>query len=199
MELILIRHGLPQLVENLDGSPADPPLSEIGLRQADLMAKWLLNTSIDYLYTSPMLRALQTARPLEMLKDLQADQRDGVAEFDRTSNHYIPSEKLKEIDFERWQRLMRGEVDVDFPEFYRGVVSTLTEISATHRGQTVAVACHGGVINAWACHVLKMEPRMFFNPEYTSINRFMVARSGERSIKTLNEHSHLNGFVNQSS
>ena len=51
MELILIRHGLPQLVENLDGSPADPPLSEIGLRQADLMAKWLLNTSIYYLYT----------------------------------------------------------------------------------------------------------------------------------------------------
>jgi probable phosphoglycerate mutase len=47
--------------------------------------------------------------------------------------------------------------------------------------------------------VLNMQPRMFFNPEYTSINRFMVARSGERSIKTLNEHSHLNGFINQSS
>ena len=199
MELILIRHGLPKLIENQDGSPADPPLSEIGRRQADLMAKWLVNASIDYLYTSPMLRALQTAQPLEILKDLQADQRDGVAEFDRKSSHYIPSEKLKEIDFERWQRLMRGEVDVDFPEFCRVVVSTLTEISAGRRGQTVAVACHGGVINAWACHVLNMEPRMFFNPEYTSINRFMVARSGERSIKTLNEHSHLNGFVNQSS
>ena len=89
MELILVRHGLPQLIENQDGSPADPPLSEIGLRQADLMAKWLVNASIDYLYTSPMLRALQTAQPLEILKDLQADQRDGVAEFDRKSSHYI--------------------------------------------------------------------------------------------------------------
>ena len=191
MELILIRHGLPQLVENEDGAPADPPLSNTGRQQAELMANWLAGTSIDYLYTSPMLRARETAAPLEKIKNLKADHREGVAEFDRDSDHYIPSEQLKEIDFERWQRLMRGEVDIDFPDFCRGVAGTLNEIAAGHRGETIAVTCHGGVINAWACHVLEMEPRMFFNPNYTSISRFMVASSGQRSIKTLNEHTHL--------
>ena len=194
MELILIRHGLPQLVEKEDGAPADPPLSDKGRQQAELMANWLAGTSIDYLYTSPMLRARETAAPLGKVKNLKADHREGVAEFDRDSDHYIPSEQLKEIDFERWQRLMRGEVDIDFPDFCRGVAATLNEIAAGHGGETVAVTCHGGVINAWACHVLEMEPRMFFNPNYTSISRFMLASSGQRSVKTLNEHTHLEGL-----
>ena len=30
LELILIRHGLPERVETEDGTPADPPLSEVG-------------------------------------------------------------------------------------------------------------------------------------------------------------------------
>ncbi len=198
MELILIRHGLPQLVENDDGIPADPPLSATGKQQAELLGSWLANASIDYLYTSPMLRARQTAEPLERVKGLKAEHRDGVAEFDRESSNYIPSEQLKEIDFDRWQRLMRGEVDIDFPQFSRGVVATLGEIVAGHRGQKVAVTCHGGVINAWACHVLDMQPRMFFNPTYTSVNRFMIAGSGEQSIKTLNEHAHLDNLRDQS-
>ena len=194
MELILIRHGLPQLVEKEDGAPADPPLSDKGRQQAELMANWLADTSIDYLYTSPMLRARETAAPLGKVKNLKADHREGVAEFDRDSDHYIPLEQLKEIDFERWQRLMRGEVDIDFPDFCRGVAATLNEIAAGHGGETVAVTCHGGVINAWACHVLEMQPRMFFNPNYTSISRFMLASSGQRSVKTLNEHTHLEGL-----
>ena len=198
MELILIRHGLPQLVENDEGIPADPPLSATGKQQAELLGSWLANASIDYLYTSPMLRARQTAEPLERVKGLKAEQRDGVAEFDRESTNYIPSEQLKEIDFDRWQRLMRGEVDIDFPEFSRGVGATLGDIVAGHRGQKVAVTCHGGVINAWACHVLDMQPRMFFNPTYTSVNRFMIAGSGEQSIKTLNEHAHLDNLRDQS-
>jgi hypothetical protein len=36
-----------------------------------------------------------------------------------------------------------------------------------------------------------MSARMFFNPNYTSMSRFMVASSGEKSIITLNEHAHL--------
>jgi hypothetical protein len=32
---------------------------------------------------------------------------------------------------------------------------------------------------------------MFFNPDYTSINRYQCASSGERSVITLNEAVHL--------
>ncbi len=191
MELILIRHGLPRHVENRDGAPADPPLSETGHRQADLMATWLQHESIDSLYSSPMARAYETAQPLGRAQGLEIEVRDGVAEYDRQSEIYVPVEKLKEVDYERWLRLMKGEVEVDFDAFAETVVSTLEAIVEQHPGRKVAVTCHGGVINVWTAHVIGFAPRLFFNPDYTSINRFQCARSGERSVITLNEAVHL--------
>ena len=195
MELILIRHGLPERVIRADGNPADPPLSDIGHEQARLMMAWLKDTRIDYLYSSPMQRALQTAEPLAAANKLEAKVCEGVAEYDRHADHYIPVEELKKFDYDRWLRLMRGEVDhINFPEFCATVIKTLNEIVADHPGKNVAVTCHGGVINVWTAYVIGLEPRMFFNPNYTSVNRYMAASSGERSIITLNEHTHLQGL-----
>lgn len=195
MELILIRHGLPERVETEDGTPADPPLSEVGHEQARRMANWLEDQHIDHLYSSPMQRAVQTAAPLAALKGLEPELREGVAEYDRHTDHYIPVEDLKKYDYDRWLRLMRGEIeDINFPKFCADVIETLNEIVDSHRGKTVAVTCHGGVVNVWTAHVMGLEPRMFFNPNYTSISRYMGASSGERSIITLNEHTHLQGL-----
>jgi len=195
MELILIRHGLPERVETEDGTPADPPLSEVGHEQARRMASWLEDQHIDHLYSSPMQRAVQTAAPLAALKGLEPELREGVAEYDRHADHYIPVEDLKKYDYDRWLRLMRGEIeDINFPKFCADVIATLNEIVDSHRGKTVAVTCHGGVVNVWTAHVMGLEPRMFFNPNYTSISRYMGASSGERSIITLNEHTHLQGL-----
>jgi probable phosphoglycerate mutase len=191
MELILIRHGLPKHIENRDGQPADPPLSDIGRTQADLMATWLQHEAIDHLYSSPMVRAHETARPLARAQGLGIEVRDGVAEFDRHANTYVPVEKLKEIDYQLWLKLMKGDVDVDFDDFSELVISTLEAIVQDHPGKRVAVTCHGGVINVWTAHVIGFAPRMFFNPDYTSINRYQCARSGERSVITLNEAVHL--------
>ena len=117
MELILIRHGLPEKVINQDGTPADPPLSAEGLKQAELVAAWLEHEQIDRLYSSPMRRAVQTAEPLAKLKDLEITLRDGVAEYDRNADLYIPVEQMKELDYDRWKKLMTGEtVDADFPD-----------------------------------------------------------------------------------
>jgi 2,3-bisphosphoglycerate-dependent phosphoglycerate mutase len=194
MELILIRHGLPEKIINRDGQPANPPLSDTGHDQAAKMAQWLKDREIDRLYSSPMQRAFQTAEPLADLKNLEIEVRDGVAEYDKDAGHYIPVEQLKELDYERWQKLMKGEVDeIDFPKFCQNVIKTIEEIVDENRGKKVAITCHGGVINVWTAHVIGFEPRMFFNPDYTSINRFMAASSGEKSVITLNEHFHLLG------
>ena len=192
MELILIRHGLPEKVINEDGTPADPPLSEEGLKQAELVADWLEHEQMDRLYASPMRRAMQTAAPLAKAKGLDIEPREGVAEYDRKSDLYIPVEQMKELDYDRWKKLMTGEiVDLDFPEFANAVISALEAIIDENRGKRVAVACHGGVINVWTAHVIGFEAKMFFNPNYTSINRFMAASSGEKSVISLNEHHHL--------
>lgn len=193
MELILIRHGLPETVVRDDGRPADAPLSELGRQQAERMARWLAGEAIDRVYSSPLRRAHQTAEPLARNYGHQIELRDGVAEYDRDSDSYVPLEELRRLDRERYRELMRTNAfGGDDPRaFRRMVVETLEQIIADNRGGRVAVVCHGGIINSWTSHILRMEEVFFFNPTYTSINRFMAASSGERTVSTLNEHAHL--------
>lgn len=191
MELILIRHGLPRRVHNTDGTPADPALAEEGARQARLMAKRFSQESVDRLYVSPMLRARQTAEPLEAQMGMSAEIVEGVAEFDRYSQTYIPVEELKDIDPDEFQLPERNEHEVE--AFAQVVVGALEQIVADNPGKRVAVVCHGGVINVWAAHTIGLTERFFFLPDYTSVNSFLAARSGERSIITLNDAVHLRG------
>jgi probable phosphoglycerate mutase len=78
-------------------------------------------------------------------------------------------------------------------EFNKRCVLAIEKMIADHSGQTIAVVCHGGVINAYLVHVLGLTVNVqgFFYPNYTSIHRVAAARSGERSIVTINETSHL--------
>ena len=193
MELLLIRHGLPVRVENEDGAPADPSLSNEGRAQASQLARWIATQKIDRLYASPMRRAHETALPVADLTGIEIDLHPGVVEFDQNSAIYIPLEELKRTDYERWFELMQGglELAADFDEFQRTVLGALEEIIADNAGRRVAVVCHGGVINTWAGHVIRSRQPFIFQPDYTSVSRFLAASSGERNLVSLNEVAHL--------
>jgi len=190
MELILIRHARPLQVDGTGGGPADPPLTELGHRQARAMAEWLAAETIDGLYVSPLARARQTAEPLALRLGLAAVVIDAVREYDAQSSSYVPLEVIRQ-DQAAWRAYLAELETTDRSPFAKQVVAGIEALIAAHRGQRIAVVCHGGVINTWATHTLGIEPRMFFNPGYTAINRFMAASSGERSIVTLNETAHL--------
>lgn len=191
MELLLIRHGLPVRVENPDGAPADPPLSEIGRDQAARLARWLEGEPIDALYTSPLRRAAETAAPLERLRGLAARIEPGVIEFDHAEASYVPLEELKATDYPAWQERMRGYREGDASRFRAVVVEALERIIAEHPGERVVVTCHGGVINAWTSHLLGLDRIFLFEPLYTGLNRFRASRSGHRGLVSLNESPHL--------
>ena len=102
---------------------------------------------------------------------------------------------LARVAHPRWQQMVNGEwtgFEETEEEFSRGVVSTIESLIERHESQRIAIVCHGGVINAYVSHCLGLpNSRGFFYPNYTSIHRIAAARSGERSIVTLNETSHL--------
>jgi len=193
MELLLIRHGLPIRRESEDGTPADPPLSEAGHDQARRVAAWLAGVEIHGIYASPLQRARETAAPLAGRLRCDVEIEPAVAEYDAESSLYIPMEELKATDYEAWRALATGGYapELDFLAFQSTVVEGVERIIAANPGRRVAVFCHGGVINAWATHVLGMAPQLFLDATYTSVNRFMAASSGERSLVSLNEAAHL--------
>ena len=194
MELILVRHGLPVRIDDA-GGPADPELSDEGLAQAVRLADWLRRDAIDAVYVSPMRRAIQTAEPLADAVGVDPVVDDELAEFDREAHFYVPIEELKAAGDERYLQIMRGEIDGEVdPHTFREVVAVAVErIIEAHPGNTVAVVCHGGVINAWASHVLGLPDPLFFEPFYTSVNRFLASSRGHRSVVSLNDLGHLQG------
>ena len=197
MELLFIRHALPQRVEGFEG-PADPELSEAGQHQARYLADYLGFERIHAVVASPLRRAVQTAEPVAARQSIEVTLAEGIAEYDRESSEYIPIEELKAEGLPGWSDVLTGDahrsVGIDPHEFRAGVVMAVEEIIDAHPGQKVAAVCHGGVINAYITHVLGIaDPSGFFYPNYTSIHRIAAARSGERSVLSLNETCHLRG------
>ncbi len=187
MELVLVRHGLPERTAQTD----DPPLTPEGHDQARRVADWLAPESFEAIYSSTMRRAVETAQPFVALKSLDLIQNDGIVEFDRGTGAYTPMEVLKREDYAAWKRMADGEHEIDIVAFQQMVVAALEQIVAAHSGEKVVVFCHGGVVNVWTAYVLGMAPRLFFEPRYTSVHRYMCARSGQRNVLSLNETAHL--------
>ncbi|MEY2462486.1 MAG: hypothetical protein QOH64_624 [Acidimicrobiaceae bacterium] len=199
MELLLIRHALPVRVEGETGTVADPALAPRGHEQAEALASYLGGEPIHALYASPMLRARETAEHVSVRLGLPVVLDEELAEWDRHSHFYIPIEELKAEKDERWDDLVAGrwgeDGEVDPATFSAVVVEAVERVIAAHPGQTVAVVAHGGVMNAYLAHVLGITGPMFFEPAYTCISRVLAARSGERMIRSINEHAHVRGLL----
>jgi 2,3-bisphosphoglycerate-dependent phosphoglycerate mutase len=185
MELLLIRHARPLRAEGADG-PADPGLSQLGRRQAEALATWLVPEELDAVYTSPMRRAVETATPVGEALGLTVTADDALAEYDADAMAYIPIEELRAAGDPRWM-----EVPDDIAGFQSRVVGGVDRLAAAHPSQRVALICHGGVINVVVSAVLGVGPQMLFLPAYTSISRVLVASTGQRSLASLNETGHL--------
>lgn len=187
MELLLIRHALPvRIDEGTVEGPADPPLAPRGLEQAEALAAWLGEEQVDALWCSPMRRARESAAFVADRLGLEPRVGDGLAEYDRDSPSYVPIEELKASGDLRW-----AQVPEDPEHFQSVVVDAVERVIAAHTGQRVAVVCHGGVINAYAAHVLGLPNPLFFLPAYTSVSRIHASSQGHRSIGSLNEHGHV--------
>jgi len=110
--LILVRHGETAWNrEKVFRGRADIPLSERGLRQAELTGQalngchWLLATSgsPEAIYTSPLQRSLRTA--------------EAIAKH--TKAPLIAEPALTDIDFGAWSGMPRAQVKEQFPGLYK--------------------------------------------------------------------------------
>ncbi len=191
---MLVRHALPVRLVAEEGQRADPELAPEGRAQAAALTTWLQDERIDALYSSPLRRARETAGPLAAAFDLEPTIVADLAEWDRDAAAYITMEELKATGHDVWHAMRDGRFDdlgIDVEAFKRRVISTIDGIAASHPGERVAVVCHGGVINTYTADVLGLGSMLFFEPGYTSVSRVLVARSGARSLQSLNETGHL--------
>lgn len=113
VEIILARHGETEwnASEKFRGR-ADVPLNETGRKQAEMLGEYLGQTKIDFVYSSPLKRAIDTAGAIA--------NRGGV--------EVNPVENLNDFHFGDWQGLSRREVQEQYPELYRDWLDTPEQV-----------------------------------------------------------------------
>jgi probable phosphoglycerate mutase len=195
MDLLLIRHGLPVRLDHAEGIP-DPELSEEGHRQAKTLAAWLEPAELCAIWSSPLLRAQQTAAPLAADRhvDIQIDPDFEEMDFGLTS--YVPYEEALGEDLNDYQRftaMMRNQRDYpEFLEFRARVVRAIVRVAAAGPDKGLAaVACHGGVINAALASAMETPDTFIFPIDYTSVTHLRVSDSGRLRAMSANEMGHL--------
>jgi broad specificity phosphatase PhoE len=163
--LFFIRHGQ---TNNLGGDNAirlngwtDCPLSRSGIEQAERVALRLRNEGpFDCVYSSPLRRALDTAKPIAAVTRLALRVCDGLRE--------IHCGALEGADVDEVQRrfpsiwganLAQTDQDFRWPggesyrEFRDRCLGTLGEIAQTHAGRRIVVVTHAGVVSQLVGHI----------------------------------------------
>lgn len=190
--MLLIRHALPLRSE--DGQGSDPELAELGVEQARRLLEPLTRHPIARVVSSPQRRAVDTARPLAIQRDLLVDVDDRFAEYDRELPFYIPVEQLRAERPEAWAQMAAGDLPagVDADAFCARVNAAIDDVvAAAGADQTVAVVSHGGVINAVLHAILGTARLLSFPIDYASVTRLLFSRSGRASVVTANCTEHV--------
>lgn len=192
MQLVLVRHALPERVQDSDG-PADPPLTALGRKQADRLVD-ALGADVTALYASPLARARATAAPLAAALGRDPEIVPDLREFDSDATHYVPVHEMALVDPAAWARMRAGllPAHVDVPAFTARVDGALERIVAAHPGRaTVVVVAHAGVVNGWLAHLLGLDRPLVFPLDYAGITRVLAGRDGRRLVRSVNETAHV--------
>jgi 2,3-bisphosphoglycerate-dependent phosphoglycerate mutase len=152
--ILAIRHG--QTAWNADSriqGHTDIALDDVGEWQAQRLALALGEDELQAIYSSDLMRARQTAAPLAAHNGLQARvdaglRERGFGEFEGLSFKQI--EQRWPDQAEAWRRrdpdfgARGGEVLRDFRD---RVLAAVTRLARSHRGQSIALVTHGGVLD----------------------------------------------------
>ena len=195
-ELLLIRHGRSADVVPGSDESLDPPLHDVGHRQAEALARRLAPKPIAAIYASDLARAVQTAGYLSMSRDVEVQQRQDLrevwlgewerGEFRRRAQTRDP-EWLAFARSGRWDLVPGSEGD---DALRTRVARAIGEIAAHHRGETVAVVVHGGVINGYLAATFETTSSWFALIENTSVT-VVLAGAERRILVTVNDCTHL--------
>lgn len=198
--IMLIRHGETEwnALGKFQGSK-DIDLSKEGILQAEFL-KNRFKKNFDYIYCSPLKRALKTAKIISEDMNL----------------HPIIYPQLREIDFGEWEGLTVKDIKNNYPELFKlwliddttgplcggdgslkkasiRATDAILEIVKENKNKNIAVVAHGGIIKAALIGIFNWNMSMYHKIRLgnTSITRLYFDDNMNPLILGLNDTSHL--------
>ena len=198
-QLILVRHG--QTEWNAGGryqGQSDVALSELGRRQASLLAKRFPSQHLDAIYASDLVRARETAecvgktfgvsvQPEKAFRELSFGDWEGLT-YQEISSRW-PEEAGKLFTAPDELSIPNGET---FQELQKRALEKIAEICETHNNQTVGIFAHGAInktILAGLMHI-PLHYLWSLRQDNTAVN-ILRLEDGYVTVELLNSTAHL--------
>ena len=202
--VLLIRHGETEWnkLGKFQGC-TDIALAEEGIKQAELL-KNRLNGNFDYIYSSPLIRAIETANILSSSTDKEV----------------ILASEIREINFGEWEGLTIHEIAEKYPEVFKAwrtdkresyicggdssinnaanrAKNCILDIVKKHKGKKIVIVAHGGIIKAGLIGLFGWDMTMYHKMALgnTCINKLTFDEDLMPALITLNDTNHLNSEV----
>ncbi len=181
MKITLVRHAQPEWVK--DGFSVDnPPLTDLGHKQSELLGAWCKDQHFDEVLVSPLVRTQQTAAPMLNALNRVLEIEPWLEEIRNPVWHGTPEEKAAEAwraeksknSVDRWNGIDGGEKVISFVDRInvgaslfleeRGVVRSNTDLpvwettSAFKDDASILLVAHAGTNSVTICHLLGLPP-----------------------------------------
>ncbi|SDH42708.1 uncharacterized phosphatase [Alteribacillus persepolensis] len=200
MDIYLIRHGESEgnLAKKLQGCQ-DFELSSAGKQQAARLGEHFSTTALDYIYSSDLTRAYETAKAIEKHQSLQV----------------MTASTLREIYLGPLQGKTREQIYKEYPEvknkslLQSGIEGTETDEQITDRcrsiydmlkkvkqGEKAALVSHGGLLSIFLMYLLAGDAWHTLHRPFRIDNTGVTKLSWENeklSIHYINQYHHLTG------
>ncbi len=201
--LCVVRHGETAWnAEHRVQGQLDVPLNAVGLAQARAASKVLGREKFDVIYSSDLSRARQTAQPV----------------LDFLSMKIILEKELRERHYGIFESLTYAEVKEKFPEDYARFearepgyafrtgeslkdfsarsISVIEKIAEDHKGQSILVFTHGGVLDHLHRFITgqPLSTERGFGIPNAGLNRIEITSAGWQ-IRSWGEVAHLKGAL----
>ena len=201
--ILLVRHGQSQgNAEGRFGGHTATPLSPLGRRQAEAAARALATEKITAIYSSVLLRAVQTAEPLARLTGLEIKRTTAFRERSVGVMEGLTFEESAEQHPEQYAALIRRDFEhvILGGESYRQMLDRASEkldhAIAEHKGGRICVFSHTGTICILTLHLMGALDAPELRPVWIStancgITRIELRSDGFVRVMTVNDTRHL--------
>ncbi len=198
MRIYLVRHGSTIWNEKmLWQGRKNVPLSEKGKKEIRLLALRFASVPVDKIYSSPLSRAVETAKEIAKVHGLNVEILEDLIEADFSRWEGKKGSYIKENDpaYEIWSSDPDATIDgIEPVKMVHERAKRALDFIMKNGGEEIVVVSHAMLMRMIICEILKMDLRAFrnfllFNASVTTI----VEDSLGLRLEVLNDTSHLGG------
>lgn len=204
-KVYLVRHGQTEWNKKLTfRGRIDIPLNEIGHREAEAISEALKDKNIEVIYTSPLTRSIETAKPIAKLFHLEI----------------VPIQGLVDISYGDWEGLTFNEVKKRYSDQYKKWEKrpdlvrfpngeTLNEVRdrsfrafknivKENPGKSILIIPHRVINKVLLCAILGLSNSHFWEIKQDTGCVNLIEYSNDRFVLSMmNDTCHLKGLADE--